>query len=309
VSQTNPPSPPAQASTAAVGTGGTVAFAGLGTMGCPMARRVAATFPLTVWNRTRARAEAMSGVAARIAATPYDAARGARVVVTCVADAKALQDLMAGETGLLAGLDPGAVVVDMSTIGRAAAREAARAVEAAGGSFVDAPVSGSVGPATRGELLALVGGSDADVARATPVLQTMCSRILRAGGVGQGQALKVVLNGLGTYHFVAFASMLALGERAGLTREALLDAFTSGAFATPSYVAKRDRVLARDYGKPDFTLALALKDGALNVALQQEVGLPLPVQREMAREVAQAIGEGLGEDDLYGLERHFSHRR
>jgi 3-hydroxyisobutyrate dehydrogenase-like beta-hydroxyacid dehydrogenase len=137
----------------------------------------------------------------------------------------------------------------------------------------------------------------------------MCSRILRAGGVGQGQALKVVLNGLGTYHFVAFASMLALGERAGLTREALLDAFTSGAFSTPSYVAKRARVLARDYGKPDFTLALALKDGALNVALQEEVGLPLPVQREMAREVAQAIGEGLGEDDLYGLERYFNSRR
>jgi 3-hydroxyisobutyrate dehydrogenase-like beta-hydroxyacid dehydrogenase len=274
-----------------------------------MAKRVAAAFPLTVWNRTHARAEALSGVAARIASTPHDAARGASVVVTCVADAKALQEVFAGERGLLAGLDPGAVVVDMSTIGRAAAREAARAVEGAGGTFVDAPVSGSVSPATRGELLALVGGSDADVARVTPVLQTMCSRILRAGGVGQGQALKVVLNGLGTYHFVAFASMLALGERAGLTREALLDAFTSGAFSTPSYVAKRDRVLARDYEKPDFTLALALKDGALNVALQQEVGLPLPVQREMAREVAQAIGEGLGDDDLYGLERYFSGRR
>jgi 3-hydroxyisobutyrate dehydrogenase-like beta-hydroxyacid dehydrogenase len=274
-----------------------------------MARRVAATFPLTVWNRTRSRADALSGVAARIASTPHDAARGASIVVTCVADARALEELLSGERGLLAGLDPGAVVVDMSTIGRGAAREAARAVEGAGGTFVDAPVSGSVGPATRGELLALVGGSDADVARVTPVLRTMCSRILRAGGVGQGQALKVVLNGLGTYHFVAFASMLALGERAGLTREALLDAFTSGAFSTPSYVAKRARVLARDYGKPDFTLALALKDGALNVALQEEVGLPLPVQREMAREVAQAIGEGLGEDDLYGLERYFNSRR
>ena len=281
---------------------------GLGTMGAPMARRVGASFPLTVWNRTRARAEAMTGVARRIATSPYDAARGASVVVTCVADAKALQELLAGDQGLLAGLDPGTVVVDMSTIGRAAAREAARAIEAAGGSFVDAPVSGSVGPATRGELLALVGGSDADVARVTPVLRTMCSRILRAGGVGQGQALKVVLNGLGTYHFVAFASMLALGERAGLSREALLDAFTSGAFSTPSYKAKRERVLARDYQGPDFTLALALKDGALNVALQEEVGLTLPVQREMAREIALAVGEGLGDDDLYGIERHFGRR-
>jgi 3-hydroxyisobutyrate dehydrogenase len=290
------------------GRAGSVAFLGLGTMGTPMARRVGASFPLTVWNRTLARAEAMAGVARRIATSPYDAARGASVVVTCVADAKALQELLAGDQGLLAGLEPGTVVVDMSTIGRAAAREAARAVEAAGASFVDAPVSGSVGPATRGELLALVGGSDADVARVTPVLGTMCSRTLRAGGVGQGQALKVVLNGLGTYHFIAFASMLALGERAGLSREALLDAFTSGAFSTPSYQAKRERVLARDYERPDFTLALALKDGALNVALQEEVGLTLPVQREMAREIALAVGEGLGDDDLYGIERHFGRR-
>jgi 3-hydroxyisobutyrate dehydrogenase-like beta-hydroxyacid dehydrogenase len=284
------------------------AFLGLGTMGGPMARRLASTCPLTVWNRSRARAEALSGVAARIAMTAHDAVRGAGVVVTCVADAKALQEVLAGDQGLLAGLDPGAVVVDMSTIGRAAAREAARAVEAAGGHFVDAPVSGSVGPAERGELLALVGGSDADVARVTPVLRTMCSRILRAGGVGQGQALKVVLNGLGAHHFVAFASMLALGERAGLARETLVDAFTSGAFASPSYLAKRQRVLAGDYDKPDFTLALALKDGALNLALQQEVGLTLPVQREIAREVAQAVGEGLGELDLYGMEKYFNRR-
>jgi 3-hydroxyisobutyrate dehydrogenase-like beta-hydroxyacid dehydrogenase len=289
-------------------TASTTAFLGLGTMGSPMARRLASTFPLTVWNRTRARAEALSGVAARIATSPYDAVRGAGVVVTCVADGKALEELLSGDEGVLAGLEPDAVVVDMSTIGRAAAREAARAVGAAGGRFVDAPVSGSVGPAERGELLGLVGGSDVDVARVTPVLRTMCSRLLRAGGVGQGQALKVVLNGLGSHHFVAFASMLALGERAGLARETVVDAFTSGAFASPSYLAKRERVLACDYDDPDFTLALALKDGALNLALQEEVGLTLPVQREITREVAQAVGQGLGELDLYGIERYFNRR-
>jgi 3-hydroxyisobutyrate dehydrogenase len=262
-----------------------------------------------VWNRTRERAEALSGEVARIGRTPRDAVRGARVVVTCVADGRALEEVLGGADGVLAGLDPGAVVLDMSTIGRGAAREAARAVEAAGGRFVDAPVSGSVGPATRGELLALVGGADADVARATPVLETMCRRILRAGGVGQGQALKVVLNGVGSHHFVAFASMLALGERAGLPRETLVEAFTTGAFATPSYAAKRDRVLAGEYGDADFTLALALKDGALNLALQQEVGLALPVQREIAREVAQAVGEGLGDLDLYAMEKYFGARK
>ena len=273
-----------------------------------MARRVARSFPLAVWNRTRSRASALSDIAARVASNPRDAARGASVVVTCVADAKALEQVLGGDDGLLAGLDPGAVVVDMSTIGRAAAREAARAVEAAGGHFVDAPVSGSVEPAQRGELVALVGGADSHVERVTPVLLTMCSRIVRAGFVGQGQALKVVLNGVGAHQLVAFTSMLALGERAGLSREVLVGAFTSGAFATPSYISKRERVLAGQYDDPDFTLALALKDGALNLALQQEVGLALPVQREIARELAQAIGEGLGELDLFAMERYFSRR-
>jgi 3-hydroxyisobutyrate dehydrogenase-like beta-hydroxyacid dehydrogenase len=195
--------------------------------------------------------------------TPADAARGASIVVTCVADAMALEQILGGPQGVLSAIEPEAVLLEMSTIGRAAAREAARAVESRGARFVDAPVSGSVGPASRGELLALVGGGDLDVERAMPVLRTMCNRVLRAGGVGQGQALKVVLNGVGAHHFVAFASMLALGEKAG----------------------------------------------ALNLALQQEVGLVLPVQREIAREVAQAVAEGLGDEDLFAMEKYFAHRR
>jgi 3-hydroxyisobutyrate dehydrogenase len=283
-----------------------VSFLGLGNLGRPMARRVAAAFPLTVWTRTAARGEELAPVVARVATTPADAARGADILVTCVADAMALEEILGGPQGVLSAIQPDAVLLEMSTIGRAAAREAARAVEARGARFVDAPVSGSVGPATRGELLALVGGADADVARVTPVLRTMCDRVLRAGGVGQGQALKVVLNGVGAHHFVAFASMLALGEKAGLARETVVQAFTAGAFATPSYVSKQAKVLARDYTSAEFTLALALKDGALNVALQQEVGLTLPVQREIAREVAQAVAEGLGDEDLFAMEKYFN---
>jgi 3-hydroxyisobutyrate dehydrogenase len=283
-----------------------VSFLGLGNLGRPMARRVAAVFPLTVWNRTAARCEELAPVVARVATTPADAARGANILVTCVSDGMALEDILGGPQGVLSAIEPDAILLEMSTIGRAAAREAARAVEGRGARFVDAPVSGSVGPATRGELLALVGGADGDVERVTPVLRTMCDRVLRAGGVGQGQVLKVVLNGVGAHHFVAFASMLALGEKAGLARETVVQAFTAGAFATPSYVSKQAKVLARDYKPAEFTLALALKDGALNVALQQEVGLTLPVQREIAREVAQAVAEGLGDEDLFAMEKYFN---
>jgi len=216
--------------------GGTrLAFLGLGNMGCPMAARcVEAGFAVSVWNRTTRRTERLERMGARVAENPADAARGADVVVTMLADGASLLRVLGGPRGLLAGLRRGALVIDMSTSGRAAAHEAARRVRLARGRFVDAPVSGTVAPATRGELVAMVGGAKKDVRDAEPVLRAMCKRQILAGGVGQGQTLKVLLNGIGAHHFVAFGSMLALGERAGLSRETIVDAFTSGAFASPS---------------------------------------------------------------------------
>ncbi len=159
-----------------------------------------------------------------------------------------------------------------------------------------------MGPARRGELVAFAGGSVKDVARAEKVLSAFCRRVVHVGEVGQGQALKVVLNGLGAHHLVAFASMLALGERAGLARELVIDAFTSGAFASPSYVGKRAKVLARDWS-PEFTLALTQKDAALNLELQRETGLRLPVMEELARAIEAGIEIGLGDLDLFALEK------
>jgi 3-hydroxyisobutyrate dehydrogenase len=151
----------------------------------------------------------------------------------------------------------------------------------------------------------MAGGSDADVRDARAVLDVMCRRVIHAGGVGQGQALKVLLNGIGAHHFVAFASMLVLGERAGLPREVLVDAFTNGAFASPSYVGKRAKVLARDFS-PEFSLALALKDASLNVELQDEVGIRLDVVRSIASVLKRAVASGLGGEDLYSVEKWFA---
>jgi 3-hydroxyisobutyrate dehydrogenase-like beta-hydroxyacid dehydrogenase len=292
-----------------------VSFIGLGKMGLPMAANALRHFPgrVSVYNRTALDAPRRAQlVGARWATSPRDCARGASVIVTMVSDAAALSSVLGIDDhvegrndGVLAGLEAGALVVDMSTIGRAGALAAARAVEARGGRFVDAPVSGSVKPAQRGELVALVGGDADDIARAEPVLLAMCKRILVAGGVGQGQALKVVLNGVGSHHLVAFTSMLALGERAGLARETIVDAFTSGAFASPSYVGKASKVVRRDF-TPEFSLALTKKDTQLNIELQDELEMPLAVHRAIAREVDLGIDEGLGDEDLFALEKHFA---
>lgn len=289
-----------------------VAFLGLGAMGRPMAARlVSAGFPLRVWSRTKSTMRSIFG--ATPCATPRECVQGTDIVVTMVSDGEALASLLEGPDGVLAGFaaerrKPRPVLVDMSTIGRRAALLVSRRAEDHGARFVDAPVSGSVEPAGRGELVALVGGTMRSVERARPVLETLCKKMIHAGGIGQGQTLKIVLNGLGAHHLVAFTSMLALGESAGLARDVLLDAFTNGAFATPSYVGKRDKVLARDYA-PEFSLALALKDCLLAAELQREVGLDLPVHRAIVADVQAGVREDdLGELDLFALEKHYNRR-
>lgn len=287
-----------------------IAFIGLGAMGAPMAARlVAAGYHVAVFNRSRGRDRALVKDGATTHGSTREAAGAADVIITMVTDAEALATVLEGPNGVLAAFAgrQGAhkpVVVDMSTIGRRAAIAAAKRVEAHGGRFVDAPVSGSVGPASRGELVALVGGAVRTVERLRPILSVLCKKIIHAGPVGQGQALKIVLNGIGAHHFIALASGLALGERAGLARDIVMEAVISGAFATPSYVGKRDKLIRRDF-TPEFSLALALKDATLNEELQIETGLDLPVVRRILQEIEAAVESGLGELDLFGIENHY----
>lgn len=286
-----------------------VALVGLGAMGRAIATRlVTAGYALRVFNRTRAKARGLAGIT--LTGSPAECATGADVVLTMVSDATALHDVLEGRHGVLANFGAEKrkhrpILVDMSTVGARAAHAVATMVTSAGGRFVDAPVSGSVGPAERGELVALVGGSVKAVERVRPILDVLCKKVIHAGGTGQGQTLKVVLNGLGAHHFVGLTSMLALGTKAGLARDILLDAFTSGAFATPSYLGARDKILARDF-TPSFALSLALKDCALNVALQEELGVTLPVVRAILADVERGVREGLGGLDLYALEKHYT---
>jgi 3-hydroxyisobutyrate dehydrogenase-like beta-hydroxyacid dehydrogenase len=291
----------------------TIGFLGLGAMGRPMAARlVQAGYDVRVYNRTRGPDRALAKLGATWCPTPGECASGADAVITMLSDAEALATVLEGRDGVLATFarekrKPRPVLVDMSTIGRGAAIAAGRRAEEHGARFVDAPVSGSVRPASSGELIALVGGSIRSVERVRPILEVMCKKLIHAGGAGQGQALKVVLNGVGAHHLVAFTSMLALGEGAGLARDVLLDAFTTGAFATPSYVGKREKLLARDY-TADFALSLALKDCQLNSDLQDEVGVQLPVHRAIVADVTAGVKNGLGDLDLFALEKLYTRR-
>ena len=266
------------------------------------ANLVRAGFPLIVWNRSVERAKPLVELGAKIAATPWLAASESEVICTMLTGAEALEDVLFGTDGAASGEVRHKLFIDFSTAGPRAAHSISKRLVELGAELVDAPVSGTRGPAERGELVVLAGGDADGLERARPILTVVGKSVIHAGAVGMGQALKIILNGLGCQHLMAFASMLRLGERAGLSREVLVKAFTEGAFATPAYVGKRERVLAHRYDQPDFVLELVLRDAELCAELQQDAGAVMPTHRAAHDEVRRAVEAGLGQKDLFGVE-------
>jgi 3-hydroxyisobutyrate dehydrogenase-like beta-hydroxyacid dehydrogenase len=273
-----------------------LAFLGLGTMGAPMARRLAAVGELTVWNRSAARVAEVAGAAA--APTPAAAAAAADVIVTMVSDGAALNAIVDGPEGILAGARPGALLIDMSTIGPAAARAtAARCAERDVG-FLDAPVSGSVALATAGTLTTMVGGPRELFERARPLLAAMTRAQLHLGGHGAGAAMKVALNLALAVTNQAVAETLALAEAEGIRREDAYEALASGALGSPYVAYKRAAFLDPEGAPVAFPVAMMRKDVALAQALARDQYVPIAVGDAVALALDALIARGLGERDV-----------
>ncbi|MER7765770.1 NAD(P)-dependent oxidoreductase [Kitasatospora sp. NPDC096140] len=223
-----------------------IAFLGLGRMGLPMARRLAAAgHPLTVWNRSPGRAGGLTE-----AATPAEAVRGADVVVTMLSDPAAVAEVAGRFTP---ELTPGTLWIDMSSIGPAATA-GLREQLPDGVALVDAPVLGSVGPAATGGLTVLAGGEDADLDRAQPVLEQL-GRVRRCGGPGAGAALKVVAIGAIVASVTVVGEVLAVAGELGVPPEVAREVLAAGPLAG---------VVARAHSTDsDFPVRLAAKDLAL----------------------------------------------
>jgi 3-hydroxyisobutyrate dehydrogenase-like beta-hydroxyacid dehydrogenase len=278
-----------------------VAFLGLGTMGLPMAQRVrAAGHALSVWNRTAARAASLVEAGARLAADPEDAVRDAEVVLTMLADPAAVDAVYAA---LAPGLAPGAVAVDLSTVDPACAHRSDERVRASGGRFLDAPVSGTRQPAEAGTLLIMAAGPADTLALTRPVLDAM-GRVVHVGAVGQGMAMKLVLNGLGAHMICGLGAVLALGRRLGLAPATMLEVINDGAFSSPMYRQKGARLLQRDF-HPDFTVELLAKDQRLVAETAAALGYPMPTEEAVRQVIADALQHGLGHEDLAAVLKVF----
>jgi 3-hydroxyisobutyrate dehydrogenase len=257
-----------------------IAFLGLGRMGVGMASRfVGAGHRVVVWNRTKARAADLLAAGALWAGTPAEAAADADAAFAMLADDVASRRAwLAPEDGALTRLSPGAFVVECSTISYAHVLVLAAAAKTQGLRYIDCPVTGLPNAAAAGDLILLVGAAQADLDAARPLLAPICKAIHHFGPVGAGSGYKLMINLMGSVQIAALAEGLALAQRLGLDRNAVVAAIESGAAASPQVVRYCRPMMERTFSNnPTFTTELRHNDASYGVALANAMGVPAPL--------------------------------
>jgi 3-hydroxyisobutyrate dehydrogenase len=273
----------------------TVAVLGTGTMGAPIARNLLrAGFEVRVWNRTSAKAAALVADGAGLASRPSVAAEGADVLITMLTDGAAVEHVM---TDALPALSPGAVWIQMSTVGVEWTERLAASAARRGVTFVDAPVSGSSEPAEQGELVILASGAESVRSRVGPIFDVLGRQTLWLAHVGDGSRLKLALNNWLAVLVEGTAETLALSAALGLDPHVFLDTIAGGPLASAYAVAKGDAMLGQRF-QPGFPLRHATKDATLALAAAQDRGLPLPLTGALLRRWREANALGHGGDDV-----------
>jgi 3-hydroxyisobutyrate dehydrogenase len=286
----------------------TVALLGTGRMGEPMGRRLlAAGFPLRAWNRTIERARPLEEDGATIATTPAEAATGADVLLTMLADGAATQEAVTGESGALSALQPGSIWIQMGTIGLEWTNRLSAAAGERGIWFVDAPVSGSDGPAREGKLviLAAFGSPDDLGAESRPWLQAQLEPIFQAIGrrtiwlspIGQGSALKLVLNAWLAVLTEQTAEAVAFAEALGLDPKVLVDTLADVPLGAPYAILKANAMIAHQYS-PGFALRHAHKDVELAKSAASDRAVSLPLLNTVDGSWEEVIEAGHGDEDV-----------
>jgi len=279
-----------------------VALLGLGIMGAGMAGRLlGAGYPLTVFNRSRARADALASKGARVAATPREAAAGATIVISMVADDDASRAMWTGEDGALAAAGKGSVLIESSTVTVGWARELAGMAASRGCEFLDAPVAGTRPHAAAGELLFMVGGEAATLERVRAVLAPMARAIVHVGPTGSGARLKLINNFMAAVQAASFAEALALVEKSGLNPDAALDVLTNGAPGSPMVKTMAQRMTERTYEPPNFALRLMIKDLRYAIGEAGEYGVPFDTARATLGVFERALAAGHGDVDFAAI--------
>jgi 3-hydroxyisobutyrate dehydrogenase len=271
-----------------------VGFIGLGIMGRPMAGHLLrAGHPLTVYNRTAGRADDLAAAGARVAASPAEVAAASEVVVVMVSDTPDVEAVVAGKHGVLAGIRPGSIVVDMSTVSPELERRLAARLRERGADLVDAPVSGGdVG--ARNATLAIMAGGEADaVERVRPILLRMGKSVTHCGPVGSGQLAKLCNQILVGVTMLGVSEAIALARAGGLDPEVMIRAVEGGAAASWQLSNLGPRILKGDF-EPGFMVDLMQKDLRLVLETAGSGGASVPATTLVHRLFRTAQERGLG---------------
>lgn len=279
-----------------------VGFVGLGLMGFGMARNIArAGFALTVYNRTRAKAESLAGeVDCAIADSPRAVAETSDIVVTMVSDVPDVEQVYLHANGIGEVARPGLACADMGTVGPDCARRIGAALEKSGALFVDAPVSGGSWGADQGTLSIMAGGTEEAFAACRPVFEAMGKKIVHCGPVGLGQTTKLVNQVVGALNLEAVCEGLRLAETSGANVPSVLDAVGAGAAGSWSWTNLGPRIAERDFA-PGFKIDHQIKDLRLALEAAESQGLALPGARLVLEHLRRAQAMGYGEQGTQAL--------
>jgi len=280
-----------------------VAFIGMGTMGAPMALNLLnAGHEVTVHNRTRDRELPVAEAGAQRAESPQAAAADAEVIITCVSDTPDVKAVILGDRGVIHSARAGAIVVDMSTISPIVTQEIAATLAAKDVRLVDAPVSGGSEGAQKGTLSIMVGGAAADVETVRPVLAAMGKTITHIGPVGSGQTTKAINQIIVAGTYWAVAEGMAVGIKAGLDMERVVQAVGGGAAGSWGLTNRSGNMIANEYPL-GFRVRLHQKD--LNIALNaaRELGVTLPMTAYVEQIETGLMAQGYGDEDVSAIAR------
>lgn len=274
-----------------------VTILGLGTMGFGMAQSLLrANIPLTVYNRTEAKSDALVAQGAQKATTITQAVANADVIIGMVSDDTASRAIWLGEAGALQHARPDAILIEMSTLSLDWVRELAAQAKARGLEFLDVPVSGSRDAAAGGKLRLYVGGDASILERVRPILTALSSAIFHMGDVGSGTATKLVVNTLIAAQMASLAEALRLAGHLGIERQTFASILNGASLTSALMASKAEGMAAEAYGEAHFKLDLMLKD--VSYALQAAEDLPLPVLQALQQTYQIAQDQGLGQGDF-----------
>ena len=275
-----------------------VGFVGLGIMGSRMAANLAAKgMELTVWNRTRARAEPLLAAGASWAETPHQLAERVDAVCVCVADPAALKVVAEGASGFVGALGPRKIVIDFSTVGPDAGRWLEAACSSRAAKYLESPVTGSKNAAAAGTLLLMCGGTPEAFEAAQPVLRAVGSKAIHVGPVGHASTVKLIGNVFIAHMLEALAEGAALGARAGVSIEQILSVVQSSGFASPYWEFKGKALASRDF-TTHFSVDLMHKDLTLALGLANGLGVAMPGTAAIRELYQLARARGLGQQDI-----------